>query len=97
MPSEKVYGIKPFEPETDTADPPPLSRTPIVDVRWSKEGEYVQVVSRMYEAETMATRPEDSPRPLYEFGLYVDLDRRAINRLIQSLRRARDQAFGRDE
>lgn len=30
-------------------------------------------------------------------GWYVDLDRRAINDLIRVLRRARDQAFGRDE
>lgn len=30
-------------------------------------------------------------------GFYVDLDRQGINRLIKHLRRARDQAFGRDE
>lgn len=30
-------------------------------------------------------------------GLYVTLDRKGINKLIRDLRRARDQAFGRDE
>jgi hypothetical protein len=30
-------------------------------------------------------------------GMYVTLDRSGINRLIRNLRRARDQAFGRDE
>lgn len=29
-------------------------------------------------------------------GLYVDLDRAGINRLIRSLRKARDQAYGAD-
>lgn len=30
-------------------------------------------------------------------GFYVDLDRTGINKVIRDLRRARDQAFGRDE
>lgn len=30
-------------------------------------------------------------------GFYVDLDRVNINKLIKVLRRARDQAYGRDE
>jgi hypothetical protein len=30
-------------------------------------------------------------------GWFIDLDRRGINQLIRNLRRARDQAFGRDE
>lgn len=30
-------------------------------------------------------------------GFYIDLDRRGMNELIRNLRRARDQAFGRDE
>jgi hypothetical protein len=30
-------------------------------------------------------------------GLWMDLDRGQINRLIRSLRRARDAAYGRDE
>lgn len=32
-----------------------------------------------------------------EYGMYVELDRHGINQLIRNLRRARDQAFGRDE
>lgn len=34
---------------------------------------------------------------LAQEGFYVDLNREGINRLIRNLRRARDQAFGRDE
>lgn len=30
-------------------------------------------------------------------GFFIDLDRRGMNHLIRNLRRARDQAFGRDE
>ena len=38
----------------------------------------------------------EGPMPVQE-GFYVNLDRRGINELIRVLRRARDQAFGRDE
>lgn len=39
----------------------------------------------------------EAPVPRFTDGMYVDLDRRGINDLIRVLRRARDQAFGRDE
>lgn len=43
-------------------------------------------------------RPEPDLRGLTCFeGMYVQLNRRSINDLIRHLRRARDQAFGRDE
>ena len=46
-------------------------------------------------------RPEGEENPpyviLFSEGMFVDLDRRGINDLIRNLRRARDQAFGKDE
>lgn len=52
-----------------------------VEVGWHREAEFVQVATH-----------DGTP----EHGLYADLDRAALNRLIVALRRARDQAFGRD-
>ena len=57
-----------------------------VEVGWDRYGA-VQVATVDPEAE-LGSR---------ESGLYVDLDRRGINDLIRHLRKARDQAFGRDE
>ncbi len=46
--------------------------------------------------EKLATLP-DHPQPNFD-GWYVSLEQRQdVNRLIRVLRRARDQAFGRDE
>jgi hypothetical protein len=60
------------------------------EVRWSRDAEFVQL-------STVA----DSLPELSGFsggeGWHVSLDRRAINDLIRYLRKARDQAFGRDE
>lgn len=58
-----------------------------VKVGWNKETGDVQI----------ATVNEDADPFSAEGGLYVNLDRRGINDLIRHLRRARDQAFGRDE
>jgi hypothetical protein len=59
------------------------------EVRWSREAEYVQ----------LATVADEAPvaQGLGGEGWHVSLDRRGINELIRYLRRARDQAFGRDE
>lgn len=49
----------------------------------------------------MAGDPDAQTAPGTAFtlfdGWHVDLDRRQVNELIRVLRRARDQAFGRDE
>lgn len=57
-----------------------------VHVGWDRVG-YVQVatVNLQYERHTA------------EHGWFADLDRGQINYMIRLLRRARDQAFGRDE
>jgi hypothetical protein len=54
-----------------------------IQVGWSKEAEYVQVVTNDGGSENA--------------GQFVTLDRDGINKAIRMLRRARDQAFGRDE
>ena len=57
-----------------------------VVVKWNRDM-YVQ----------LATVRPDGEEPSGQSGIYVDLDRDRINRLIRYLRRARDQAFGKDE
>lgn len=47
------------------------------------------------ERELKSTKPGTSFKHFH--GWHVDLDRYQINELIRVLRRARDQAFGRDE
>jgi hypothetical protein len=85
MPKEYVYG-ETFDQVED--------EQPVVVVGWSRETEHVQVVTRRKGYEVHG--PDDDPIPV-AYGMYVDLDRRGINDLIRYLRRARDQAFGRDE
>ena len=97
MPAEHVYGIQHMTVSEPGASPEPSRPgVPIVDVRWNRDGEYVQIVTK--ETDTHGGRlVGDAPETHVTDGLYVDLDRNAINRLIRNLRRARDQAFGRDE
>lgn len=60
-----------------------------VKVVWQREenGGYIQV----------ATFKNGDFKDEHENAQYVDLDRRQVNLLIRHLRRARDQAYGRDE
>lgn len=83
-----------------------------VTVAWSRGGT-VQVATvaadgderlRSWSEETGAVEPggeRAASRPGTSFklfgGWHVDLDRHRVNELIRVLRRARDQAFGRDE
>jgi hypothetical protein len=91
MPKELVY-----------SDTYPYSTTEparsVVDIRWSRESSHVQIATRCVDASTEATYKNEEFSTLSAAdGWYLDLDRRAINELIRKLRRARDQAFGRDE
>ena len=61
-----------------------------VKVGWNREAGYVQIATVDPELEESLDTSRDG-------GLYVMLDRVDINHLIRHLRRARDQAFGRDE
>lgn len=63
---------------------PPFRAT----VGWSRDTGHVQIAT---------VDPQKEARFDGSAGYYVDLDRDGINRLIRTLRRARDQAFGKDE
>lgn len=96
MPAEKVYGIH-MRPEGAPEEGVEVraAGVPIVDVRWNREGGYVQIVTK--ETDAFGGRLSDDEGVHFTDGLFVDLDRQGINKLIRNLRRARDQAFGRDE
>jgi hypothetical protein len=91
MPKEVIYGdVLPFGED----DP----RRAVVEVRWDGESGYFQIATKESTAEVFVpgdVLPENTIPAQY--GWYTNLDRRGINDLIRVLRRARDQAFGRDE
>lgn len=104
MPRERIYGsLVPFIDE----DP---ART-VMEVTWSREAQYVQLASisidgvtgepldivQKHGCVTVSSEEREHECPVLFGGIYVQLDRRSINELIRKLRRARDQAFGRDE
>lgn len=109
MPREVVYGEgMPY----GTPDEPGPARS-IVEVSWHPGSHVQIATRCVYATETSAAYEPEAGQPGYadlmggqdaagqriprSFGIYTDLDRRAINMLIRHLRRARDQAFGKDE
>ena len=60
-----------------------------VELTWSKETGHIQMA-------TLAPSDYEGEPDSLTNGWYVTLDRHHINKLIKSLRRARDQAFGAD-
>lgn len=81
-----------------------------VDVGWHRESGMLQIATVIPEPQTNAgpknlaalvasweDGARDPENPDGGKGLYASLDRAAVNDLIRVLRRARDQAFGRDE
>jgi hypothetical protein len=88
MPKEIVLSHGPRLYDEDGKESP-QSDQGLVQITWSREAEYVQVVTFSRDPVTFESNSDDAR--------WVDLDRRAINDLIRKLRRARDQAFGRDE
>jgi hypothetical protein len=97
MPAEKVYGN---QHRLDAPGPlaegtPP--QVPIVDVRWGREQGYVQIVTKAEDPFGGRFGGDEDLSIVVTDGYYVDLGRKEINDLIRNLRRARDQAFGRDE
>lgn len=103
MPKEVVYGQGlPY----GTPDEPGPARS-IVEVSWSPNS-HVQLVTQCVRAVDLSIYEPKPGEPGAEedlagqgipraYGVYIDLDRKGINDLIRYLRRARDQAFGRDE
>lgn len=67
-----------------------------VKVGWSREAGHVQIATVNPEGETVSDF-DGTDEMRVEAGWAVDLDRSGVNDLIRVLRRARDQAFGRDE
>ena len=91
MPKETVYG------EQLTFDPKDANpQVPVVDVMWGRDQQFVQIASKV-ESPDGGRWAEESPNSHVSDGMYVDLNRASVNKLIRNLRRARDQAFGRDE
>lgn len=97
MPTEVIRN----RPEVDDGS------LPYTRVGWGRDAEYVQLGTVIPESEggiMRHVRPaagedggwEPVECPNGEAGWFVQLDRAGINRLIHTLRRARDQAFGRD-
>jgi hypothetical protein len=70
--------------------PPHDDRQALIEITWQRDLEHVQVA-------TYARHPETHETIGREEAMFVTLDRAGINRVIQRLRRARDQAFGKDE
>lgn len=93
MPKETVYGDQvAYEPPGDSHQ-----QVPIVDVLWHRDLGYVQIVTKATDASGGRWIGELTEDSHVTDGMYVNLDRGSINKLIRDLRRARDQSFGRDE
>ena len=104
MPKEVVYAAESLYGDTEPA-------VGVVEISWSREASHVQLATRAlraddhepfvwseYEIILKQLGPADADKVRWLMsGLYTTLDRNAINDLIRYLRRARDQAFGRDE
>lgn len=94
MPKEKIAGVNPVLIDETSGEVSVVEDQPIVEVRWNRwPDSYVSLVSRLASCE-VSPAGEDI---LASYGFYVELDRDGINDVIRKLRRARDQAFGRDE
>jgi len=91
MPKEVIRSVMDAPvvlPEGVAIEDQPANEPFRVEVGWSRERGDVSI------ATIDPSKPEIGEP--YQ-GFYVWLDRKGINDLIRNLRRARDQAFGRDE
>lgn len=98
MPKEYVYDEDLGKTYRDVVEDGPGSahteeveiETNQVSLGWSKEQGSVQIATLADEGRVLNDLPEGN-------GWFVSLDRAGCNRLIRLLRKARDDAFGRDE
>jgi len=88
MPKEIVRGCEPLVSRPAEDGGVEVLEEGLVTVGWHADLEHVQVATISRHPVTFEVINE---------GLYVNLDRRGINDLIRNLRRARDQAYGKDE
>ena len=86
MPKEFIY-------DQDLADYDDISDTYQVRVGWSKETGAVQIAT----LSDLKVPVERAKGVVDGNGFYVNLNRQGINDLIRVLRKARDQAYGKDE
>lgn len=87
MPKEIVHN--------STPDYPSYAR-----VGWSRESGHVQLATANPDGKLSLKNVDGKYEPvdtIEDHGWFVSLDRHGINDLIRVLRRARDQAFGKDE
>lgn len=70
----------------------PDTTRPVVRVSWSKEASYVEIATIHKNGKVLDVEPLEDNN-----GWFAQLDRKKINDLIRVLRRARDQAFGKDQ
>ena len=90
MPKETVRSTE--WPEQAGADPGYRDE---VTVNWSNFTDgWLQVAT--IRAEPVESSPDAPAHFGHSNGLYVNLDRNGVNRLIRALRKARDRAFGAD-
>lgn len=85
MPKEVVHDSTQYSGEYPT-------REVIAEVRWSRDSEYVQLATALVEMADHSPVVRE-----VQGGWYANLNRTGINDMIRNLRKARDQAFGRDE
>ncbi len=68
------------------------------DLKYVSGEDYPDVVPNDGPIKTRTAEGDEAERrKIWADGFYVSVDRNGINKLIRNLRRARDQAFGRDE
>lgn len=107
MPREKINHAAEFTPHAYDGDWPPIHGEawpePEVHVSWTRGGDhgigFVQVSLDCPHAYLDSfTKDTDRDSDVTTASVFSpSLDRSAVNRMIQTLRRARDQAYGRDE
>lgn len=81
MPKELIFQ------KTKHGDPD--TQGTIIKVGWHRSPGYVELATIRDDGQTLEPGPESN-------GWFTQLDREGINRLIRTLRKARDQAFGAD-
>jgi hypothetical protein len=99
MPKETIKSCNTFTINQPVPGNPNASYAlPVEDtihVGWSNFTDgWVQVAS--LRSETILGTPNAPEHLSQPSGLYVNLDREGLNRLIRALRKARDRAFGAD-
>lgn len=84
MPKEVIRDASTFSSDFPTQEL-------IAELRWSRDGDIQLATKRVEVADNSSVWWN------VEGGWHINLNRRTVNDLIRNLRKARDQAFGKDE